>query len=53
MLDSILEPVTDVKLSKEVFMSKGKVNALDHRVKHFCKYVLSFEVPSTSLSCNP
>jgi hypothetical protein len=24
------------------------VNALDHRVKHFCKYVLSFEEPSTS-----
>jgi hypothetical protein len=28
------------------------VNALDHRVKHFCKHVLSFEERSASYPCN-
>jgi hypothetical protein len=28
------------------------VNVLDHRVKHFRKYVLSFEAPSASQPCN-
>jgi hypothetical protein len=29
-----------------------EVNALDRRVKCFCKHVLSFEEPSTSYPCN-
>jgi hypothetical protein len=27
---------------------QGEVNALDRRVKHFCKHVLSFEASSAS-----
>jgi hypothetical protein len=30
----------------------GEVNVLDHRVKRFCKHVLSFEEPSASYPCN-
>jgi hypothetical protein len=30
----------------------GEVNALDRRVKHFHKHVLSFEEPSASHLCN-
>jgi hypothetical protein len=38
------------RIVKEGF--QGEVNALDHRVKRFRKYVLSFEAPSVSQSCN-
>jgi hypothetical protein len=31
---------------------QGEVNALDHRVKCFHKYVLSFEAPSACHPCN-
>jgi hypothetical protein len=40
------------RVAEEGFHLSGEVNVLDHRVKHFRKYVLSFEAPSTSQPCN-
>jgi hypothetical protein len=37
---------------KKIFTSRHDVNALDHRVKRFHKYVLSFEALSTCHPCN-
>jgi hypothetical protein len=52
VLDSVMRPVIGVELPKKVFTSRLRWLLFWCRVKRFRKYVLSFEAPSTSQSCN-